>query len=345
MSSTPKYSRAELRRQEQERLEAERRRKAEEEARRRAEAEERERQRRLEKLRSRVVKEVEAAEQALKRRQGELPAGEFAAVTREVTRLKRQVGNARTETALRDVQRALVAVEQKTERLAEAEAARRAELLRRKAAAEEALSELTALVEGLKVDPVVMRWQHHRMKEMEDLISEAEAALQAEAWDRPASLLVQARSVASSMVDTANAAQLKADTRDYIARSIAAALSEMGYAVTEPTAAYPDHPASDLVFRAADAGGRSVAVSVPVEGQVYYTVDGFPHTTEPLVDGGTAPACDQAEAVLNQMRERLAEQYGVETGEILWEGKADPNRRLRKADELPSSGEQRRYER
>jgi hypothetical protein len=48
MSSSPKYSRAELRRQQQERLEAERRRKAEEEARLRAEAAEKLRRQRVE---------------------------------------------------------------------------------------------------------------------------------------------------------------------------------------------------------------------------------------------------------------------------------------------------------
>jgi len=343
VSGTPKYSYAELRRQQQARLEAERQRKAAEEARRRAEAEERERKRRLESLRSEVSKEVSAAERALKKRQGDLPPAEFAALTREVARLNAQVGNARTDSALREVQDALFIVEQKTERQAAAEAARRAEILRRKAAAEAAAAELDALIEGLKADPVVMRWQYHRMSEVDALASQAQSALQAERCDAPASLLAQGQTVASSLIESANAAQLKADKRDYIAQSIAAALTDMGYVVSAPQAVHADHPASELTFRAADAGGRAVAVSVPVEGQVYYTVDGFAHTAEPLADGGTAPTCDQAEAVLNQMRERLSDEYGVDAGEILWDGKADPNRRLRQADELPHSGEQRSY--
>jgi hypothetical protein len=322
-------------------LEAERQRKAAEEARRRAEAEERERSRRLEALRSEVSKEVSSAERALKRRQSDLPAAEFAPLTKEVARLNAQVGNARSEAALRDVQQALVTVEQRTERQAAAEAARRAEILRRKAAGEAAAGELGALIEGLKADPVVMRWQYHRMAEVESPAAEARKALSAENWDAPAALLEQARARASSLVEAANAAQLKADTRDYIARSIVAALTGMGYVVSEPQASHADHPASDLTFRAADASGRSVAVSVPVEGEVYYTVDGFAHTTEPLAEGGAAPACDQAEAVLDQMRGRLADEYGVDAGEIRWDGKADPNRRLRQADELPQSGEQR----
>lgn len=343
MSGTPKYSYAALRRREQERLETERRRKAEEEARRRAAAEERERKRRLEELRAKVRDEVSAAEQALKRRHRDLPATDFAAIAKDVARLTSQVGNARTESDLRDIQQSLVAVAQKTERLAAEEAARRAEILRRKAAGEAAAGEITALIEGLRADPVVMRWQHHRMAEAEALAAQAQAALSAEQWDVSAALLAQARTTAASLVETANAAQLKADKRDYIAQSIAAALTDMGYVVSAPRAAYADHPATDVVFRAADASGRAVAVSVPVEGQVYYTVDGFAHTAEPLSDGGTAPACDQAEAVLNQMRDRLADGYGVDAGEILWDGKADPDRRLRKADELPHSGEHRSY--
>lgn len=343
MSGTPKYSPAELIRQQQARLEAERRRKAQEEARRRAEAEERERKRRLEELRSAMNKEVVTAERALKRRESDLPAAEFASLSKEIGTLKTKVANARSEADLRDVQQALVVVEQKTERQAAAEAARRAEILRRKAAGEAAAGELGALIEGLKADPVVMRWQYHRIAEVESLAAEAQKALSAEKWDAPSALLERARTTATSLVETANAAQLKADKRDYIAQSIAAALASMGYVVSEPRPSHADHPASDLAFRAVDAGGRAVAVSVPVEGHVYYTVDGFPHTAEPLDDGTTAPACDQAEAVLNQMRERLAEQYGVEAGEIMWDGKADPNRRLRKADELPRSGEQQHY--
>ena len=60
MSGSPKYSSAELRRQQQERLEAERRRKAAEEARLRAEAAERERCRRVENLRGRATQQQQS---------------------------------------------------------------------------------------------------------------------------------------------------------------------------------------------------------------------------------------------------------------------------------------------
>lgn len=341
MSAVPKFSLVWLAAAPLAALAADRLRKAAQEARRREEARERERQRRLQALRAQIRQELSASLELLERKGGDLPPSEVAAVSEELSRLKTRLSHARSEATLRDIQQALAAVAQRIERQADEEAARRAEILRRKATAEAAVGELAAVVEGLKADPVVMRWQYHRLGEIEFLANQAQAALDAEDWDRPSGLLAQAQALAAELVEKAGQAQLKADTRDYIARSIQSALTEMGYVVSEPIAAHPDHPASDLMLRGVDAAGRAIGVSVPVEGEVYYTVDGFPYTSEPLDDGGSAPACDQAEAVLNQMREHLARTYGVETGEILWEGKADPNRRLRKAEELPTSGEQR----
>jgi len=344
MSGTPKYSYAELRRREQERLEAERKRRAAEEARRRAEAEARERQRRLEEMQRALGNHAERVERSLTGKKNDLPADELSALTKEFAQWKKKIGAARTTEALAEVQEALLAIEQKAERLAEAEARRRAELLRKKTAAEHVVGELAAVMEGLRADEVVQRWQYHRMAEIEAMLQSARSAIAAERYEEPAVMLEAAKRQAADMVEKANAAQLKADKRDYIAESIRSALTEMGYVVSAPAAEHASHPASAIAFRAADAAGRTIAVSVPVEGEVFYTVDGFPHTAEALVDGGTAPACDQAEATLNQMRQLLAAGYGVDTSEILWEGKADPNRRLRKADALPTSSSARRAE-
>jgi len=342
VSGTPKYSSTDLRRREQEKLAAERQRQAEAEARQRREAEERERARRLELTRAEVRRKAEEAERTLARTRSDLPQNEAARLAEQLRRLQAVLESGHTESAVRDVECSLLALTNAAERQAAAEAARRAELLRRRAKAEAAEAEIAALVEGLRADPVVQRWQYHRMVELDAKLREAHAAVRAGQYETPAIALAAATQRADDIVARANEAQLRAEKRDYIARSIRCALEQMGYVVSQAEAVDPGHPATALEFRAADAAGRAIGVEVPVDGPAYYTVDGFPHTAAPLAEGGSAPACDQAEAVLNQMRECLAADYGVDAGEILWDGKADPDRRLKRADELPSSGEARR---
>ena len=91
-----------------------------------------------------------------------------------------------------------------------------------------------------------------------------------------------------------------------------------------------------MVFQASSGSGKSVLVSVPVEGEVWYEVDGYTKTTSAGISGDVTLACDEGERVLQEMHTRLDEEFNVEMSEIWWEGK-DPNRNLRRADVLPVS--------
>ena len=219
---------------------------------------------------------------------------------------------------------------------------RRAEWERRRAVAEQAIGDLRALIAGLEADEIVLRWRPQPLAELKTAARKAAEALVDERFEIPGTLLAAARSQAQAMVEEANAAQLRADQRDYIARCIAATLQEMGFVVGKPQEEHSGHPATALVLNAAAGSGKSIAVSVPVEGQVWYTVDGYPKTSEALTGGGSAPACDEAEAVLDDMRVRLLAEFGVQSGEILWEGKADPSRVLAQKEQMRSAGEQGR---
>ncbi len=141
------------------------------------------------------------------------------------------------------------------------------------------------------------------------------------------------------IIEESNELQLKADQRDYIAKSMASTLQSMGFYVGEIREESPGNPASPLVFGAARSAGKSVFVSVPVEGEIYYNMDGYPKTSANVIGGGAAPVCDEAESVLNEMRSLLVDSYGVETDEVRWEGKTDPDRILRTADELPNESD------
>jgi hypothetical protein len=110
----------------------------------------------------------------------------------------------------------------------------------------------------------------------------------------------------------------------------------MGFVVSDPQDEYPDHPATAKILQAASASGKAIFVSVPVEGQVWYEVDGYTKTTQTSVTGDITLACDEGERVLNEMHARLEAEFQVGMSEIWWEGK-DPNRTLRRADALPAS--------
>jgi len=229
------------------------------------------------------------------------------------------------------LQQAIAAVNQHSQQVSQ----RRAAWQRRKAEAEQQQGELAALIAGLEADPVVMRWQAAEVATLQQQAQAAQQAIAAEQFEQVAPLLQAAQGQAESMVAIANAAQLKADQRDYIANSIAQTLEEMGF-VTYRKPEHADHPATAILIEAGTNSGKGICVSVPVEGEVLYDVEGYAKQTAAAVGGGTAAVCDEAEQVITEMHQVLADQFGVQMSELTWEGK-DPNRQLRKADDLPSS--------
>jgi hypothetical protein len=213
----------------------------------------------------------------------------------------------------------------------------------RSAEAEHAVGELHALIAGLKADPIVMKWHTYGVTDIETQAQAAEQALASGALDRPVALLSEAQARAQQIVAEANAAQIQAEQRDYITNSIAKSLTEMGFVVNEPLAEHPEHPATAKIIQAASSTGQGIAVSVPMSGQIWYDTNGYAEKTEAKVGGGSAVVCDEAENVLLEMHARLDAAFGVKMSEITWPGK-DPNRALRKADQLPTSGELQRQE-
>lgn len=212
----------------------------------------------------------------------------------------------------------------------QAEEERQRRLREQRIAIQQASTELHALIVGLQADPMVTRWHRHGILRLGAEIESVAGSEQA------TSFLEAANRRAATMIAEAKAAQLKADQRDYIARGIMQSLAGMGFLTTEPTAEHPEHPATAQIVRAANAAGKSIAVSVPVEGEVWYEIDGYMKTTETTLGGETALACDEGEKVLNEMHARLNQEFQVETGEIWWEDK-DPQRLLRKAESLPAT--------
>lgn len=213
---------------------------------------------------------------------------------------------------------------------------RRTEWEKRKADAEEVVGRIQELVTGLKADPVVMRWHPHSVAELEQELQKANQAVTSEQFDLPAQILTGAREKEKQIIEEANTAQLKADKRDYITQSIVATLQEMGFSILAVDEEHVGHPATAKIFRAA-AADRAISVSVPVEGQIWYDVDGYSKTTVASVaDGNPAAICDEAEQVLTEMHNTLQNEFGIQMSEVTWQDK-DPKRITRTATDLPSN--------
>lgn len=418
MSGSPKYSRAELERQQKERLEAERRRKAEQEEKRRREAEERERRQQLEQRKKQLQatlkslhQRIEMAGESLypkdaqqlsqrcqtalktvsgvqdqaalqplsedmnriesdlnqalsrKRREDEEKkrVAELERQAFEVEELQRQldqipteiaikfdatgyqqaktqmqavqrtIANGRPEAVRAPLQSAITQIRAHTELVRQQHQAWQ----RQKASAEQSTQELNALILGLKADPVVVRWHSHSIAQLEAQRQAAEQAIAAEQFEQSTQILQSGQTKAEQMIRESNAAQLKAEQRDYITDSIAQTLEEMGFTILYRKPEHEHHPASATILGAATNSGKGISVSIPVEGQVFYDVDGFAKGTIAAVGGGSAAVCDEAEQVLTEMHSALEQQFGIQMSELTWQGK-DPDRILRRADDLPS---------
>lgn len=196
------------------------------------------------------------------------------------------------------------------------------------------LTELQTIAAGLKADPVVMRWQLGATMELEKQMNGAKEAIARGKFEPVISILKEARERSQTIIETANTAQIQADKRDYITDSIAETLQEMGFDIIFEQPEYPDHPASATILGATSQAGKGISVSIPIAGEVLYDVNGYIEESATTVDGNTVRVCDEAEEVLTEMHSVLENKYGVEMGEVFWEGK-EPNRRLAQAEHLP----------
>ena len=197
-------------------------------------------------------------------------------------------------------------------------------------------TEATAIIAGLRADPVVMRWHAATVNTLETSLVNVESTARTEP-QAGIKAIENARETAAEIVKEANAAQIKADQRDYIAQSISSTLTDMGFTVAEPVEEHPGHPATASIVHAASSSGKAIAVSVPVEGQIWYNVEGYAKTVDAAVGGGDAAVCDEAQEVIEQMHDALEQEFHLQMGELKWEGK-DPKRKLRAAKSLPKNG-------
>ena len=298
-----------------------------------------------EKKRKAEIERLQFELEELEREVGRIPAGDASkfdatgqsSVQQALGAVRSALASGNPQTVQAPINNASAVVKQHTQAVSQ----RRAEWEKRKAEAEQVVGQIQDLMTGLKADPVVMRWHSHSMAQLENQLKQAQQAIASEQFDQPSQILAKIQAQEKQIIEEANIAQLKADKRDYITQSIVATLQDMGFAVLSIDDEHKGHPSTAKVFTAT-ASGRAINVSVPVEGQVWYDVDGYSKkTVASVADGSPVAICDEAEAVLTEMHSALQQEFGIQMGEISWQGK-DPNRITRTATDLPTNANQSR---
>lgn len=356
MSGSPKYAEIQMREAEERRLEEERRRRAEEERRRREEAERRARIALIAQLRGALDHEatlLRAAVSAL-RSEAQSSGSPFTIhhVEREIEAVRRVADSpealsaslgklrvmaasvaalrghaAQSAAALASDQAAIRReAEDEARRLMEAEHSKEADRQRQAVLSS---TELRARLEGIRADDIAMAWSSAEVEAVDAALGGIDRSAD------PSTLARGLHGRLDAALEHAQVRQLAEERRAYVVASLQDGLRQQGFQVGD--AVLVGAGDGEVTFRASRADRRWVEVNVPLQGHVFYDVDGTDRITEGGGDGLAYTGCDDAEARLEALHSELAQRFGIQAGELLWESK-DPNRDRRNANSLPSGG-------
>ncbi len=356
MSGSPKYAEIQMREAEERRLVEGRRRRAEEERRRREEAERLAQIALVAQLRGTLNQEAAQLRAAVSALRSETEASgcpftihhieaEIEAVRRAVDSpeaLSASLGKLRvmagSVASLRgQVARsaaALASEQDDIRREADAEARRLMQVEQSKEADRQrqallASTGLQARLEGIRADGVAMAWSSAEVEAV------GAALVDIERSPDPSGRARGLHSRLDAALEHAQVRQLAEERRAYIVASLQDGLRQQGFQVGD--AALVGVGEGEVAFRASRVDRRWVEVNVPLQGHVFYDVDGTDRITEGGSDGLVYTGCDEAEARLEALHAELAQRFGIQAGELFWESK-DPLRERRNANSLPSGG-------
>lgn len=266
-----------------------------------------------------------------------LEAERAAARERErvATEARARAEQARLEAARR--QREEDERKRQAELKAEAERKAAEALARRRAEVEAQLEPLLAKVAALRGDQVTMTWCEAEVEAQVSALEVAGKQLGQDFFDQVSAACVSSVSAIQALEQRAQERQLVEEKRGHIVNGMMAVLQQQGFQVGTPALSRPGDFESDVVLRAVRPDNRSINISVPTAGNVIYEIDGWTKRQEPGRDGHAVATCDDAEARLRAIGDQLETEFGIEVGEIMWDGK-DPDRVQKGAKSFPGSG-------
>ncbi|MFO7906584.1 MAG: hypothetical protein ACQESR_03845 [Planctomycetota bacterium] len=273
-----------------------------------------------------------------------------AAEDRQGSRQFDPAGLAQFEAALRSVEGQLARRNLEGARRAMAEVGQqfkqhRAEVERRrglwltqKRAGEAALARVQDRIGGLESDPVVQRWQAAAMADISERAAQLTEMIEYDQFQSAAREAENLLAESEQVLEAAEARQRCQESQDYIAESTVAALQTCGFYV-DVISQSPQGGSNEVLIRAHRLDGRALAVSVPREGAIQWSVDGFPIEIVAGANGQPAAVCDEAVDQIEAIQNRLDDDYGIETSALTWAGQ-DPNRPRKAAKARPRHTQQ-----
>ena len=197
-------------------------------------------------------------------------------------------------------------------------------------------------VAGIATDSVVMRWRGNQVEQLQQRCTRAQSLIQEGQFQAAIDESRAIQQSAQQLLTDAQELQHKESRRNYIVQGIQQVLQKLGFVIDPgfPSLEHSNQPESATWIRSRRVGGGVVAISIPQDGEIWYTVDEFPQRSETGVDGATISTCDEAETQINRVHDELHSAFGVEMSELQWEGK-DPNRVHRQAMRLPDGASEK----
>lgn len=227
--------------------------------------------------------------------------------------------------------------QRQAEMKAEAERKAAEERARRRADVEKRLEPVLVRVSSLQADPIVMTWCKAQVEAQSLALKQAQQALAQDDFERAGAACDAVPAALEALEAQAQARQTREEQRGLIVNGMKTVLERQGFQVGAPVLSRPGDFESEVVFRAVRPDNRSIAIAVPAEGNVSYEIDGWSKRHEQAKNGSPVTTCDDAEARLKAMGDQLESEFGIEVGEIMWDGK-DPDRVQKGAKSLPGSG-------
>ncbi len=259
-------------------------------------------------------------------------------------------GLAQFESALRKVEdqlrrrdlagarRAMTAVGRQFEQHRTEVEKRRALWLTRKQASEAALDRLQERIASLQSDPVVQRWEATAIAELSERASQVSQVILRDQFEHAAREAGKLLADAERALKAAEDRQCHQEKHNYIAESTVAALQACGFMV-ECISKSEQSGSTGILIHARKLDGRSLAVTVPQDGAMQWSVNGFPMQVVAGCNGQAATVCDEAVNQIESIQNRLNTDYGVETSELTWAGQ-DPNLPRKAAKKRPHDVQQ-----
>lgn len=260
-------------------------------------------------------------------------AARFNAINQSMDTIRRMIDAGDFARAERETGAARAKLAQHSRRVEEAHQA----WLAARQEAQEATASLEARLPGLRADPVVMAWCEAEVNQLGDLLQAWSEWFERERFDDIRRAVPDVEPRVEALLNKAEAAQLQEEKRAFIVNGFLQVLGHEGFFVGEPELQQPNDFGSPVIIRAVRTDGRKLDIAVPHSGQVTYEVGGYPRRTEIGTDSAPHPSCDEAEEQLLKMHQTLSAEFGLDMGEVTWDGK-DPGRIRRGSKELPGGG-------